>query len=60
MADAAIRDVDLDVMDTRLAPGDSQRLERLVARVGTVSVDLHGLTLKQFVEPFSGPWTSKQ
>jgi len=42
MADAAIGDLDLDVMVAGLATEDVERLERLVSSVGAVGFDGHG------------------
>ena len=48
MADAAKGNVDLHVVRTGCAAGDLQGFEGLVARMGTVSVNGHG------VAPFVG------
>ncbi|MGN5350830.1 hypothetical protein ACQ4P5_01215 [Ralstonia sp. L16] len=50
MADAAIRDVDLDVVRTGAAARDLERFERFVAGVGAIGMNLHGVFRGLFVD----------
>lgn len=49
MADAAERDINLDIVSAWRAASNTQWLQRLVAGVCTVSIDKHDSTLLQVV-----------